>query len=171
MRALHVDFQRPAAFPLGWASLALVLALAIFTGYSYYRTSSALAQVEASAARSRAAAARAVSGADGERLQQELKAASKILDELSLPWDALFQALEQARGERVALLLAQPEPRKRIVTLNGEAKNYDSLFAFVRELEKNPAMTRVHLQSHEVRQNDPQRPIFFTLEAQWGAAR
>jgi hypothetical protein len=39
------------------------------------------------------------------------------------------------------------------------------MFAYVQRLENSPALGEVHLVSHQVQNEDPQRPIQFSLQA------
>ena len=54
-----------------------------------------------------------------------------------------------------------------MVKLNGEARNFKAMFDFMRDLNKKSGMTKVYLIEHKVNEQDPDRPIHFTLEASW----
>ena len=52
-----------------------------------------------------------------------------------------------------------------------EARDLGAMLAFVDALRSDPQtrLAQVVLISHQVRQNDPQRPITFEISAQWSA--
>lgn len=100
-------------------------------------------------------------------LQAELRRANAVLDQLSLRWDRLFEDVESAVDANVALLGLQPDARGRVVTVEGEARHLDGLLAFLSRLESTRSLERVHLVSHEIRGNNPQRPLAFKVLAQW----
>ena len=57
------------------------------------------------------------------------------------------------------------------VALTGEAKDYLAVLSYVANIEQQKAFSRVHLARHEVRYNEPQRPMTFTISASWKERR
>ena len=104
---------------------------------------------------------------DASALQQEIRQANEILQQLALPWDALFQAVEATSEQEIALLSIQPDVGKRIVRIGGEAKNFDALLAYITRLEDSKILNRVYLTSHEVRTQVAEKPVRFALVANW----
>jgi len=100
-------------------------------------------------------------------LEAQLTSARAIMHRLSLPWDGLFNAVESGDAKTIALLSIQPNPERRTVTISGEAKNYDSVLAYIRLLEKSDPLVNVHMTNHKVELKDPQKPVSFTLLADW----
>jgi hypothetical protein len=90
-----------------------------------------------------------------------------VLAQLNLPWDALFRELEAAAVDGVSLLAIQPEPGAAQVRIGGEARTYDAALAYVARLESSERFANVFLLSHEVRTGAPQRPVVFSLVADW----
>ena len=104
---------------------------------------------------------------DAQALQQEIRQANDILQQLALPWNALFQAVEAASEKEIALLAIQPDAAKRIVRIDGEAKNLQALLAYITRLEQSHVLNQVYLTSHEIRMQDAEKPVRFTLVANW----
>jgi hypothetical protein len=100
-----------------------------------------------------------------ERLETETKAAEAVVRELTVPWGALIATLEAASVRDVALLQLQPDADQRRLRLTAEARDRDSMFAYLKRLEAAPALAEVHLVSHQVQIENPQRPIQFSLQA------
>jgi Tfp pilus assembly protein PilN len=100
-----------------------------------------------------------------ERLDAEAKAAESVVRQLTVPWAALIGALEHASARDVALLQLQPDTDQRQLRLTAEARDREAMFAYVRRLEQSPALADVHLVSHQVQNEDPQRPVQFSLQA------
>ena len=100
-----------------------------------------------------------------ERLEAEKKSAEAVVRQLTVPWAALIGTLEKAATRDVALLQLQPDADQRRLRLTAEARDREAMFAYLRRLEAAPALAEVHLVSHQVQNEDPQRPIQFSLQA------
>jgi Tfp pilus assembly protein PilN len=98
---------------------------------------------------------------------QEIRAVNQVIDQITLPWDRLFLALESAANAKVALLGVSPERSGGVVELSAEAMNTEAMFEYVRRLQAAPSLTRVYLLNHQVNMKDPQRPVRFTVSASW----
>jgi len=172
MATLWLDYQQNR--PTHWAgplSLALVLA-ALILAVAYYLElndkasdwEDKLVRIE----RDHGARAPTRSGIrDGEEQALEVKQANDVLRQLSLPWELLFQSVESAAGNEVALLALEPDMEKRVVKISGEAKNFTALLNYITQLDAQEVFGPVYLQSHQVQQQDPNLPVRFTLLAAW----
>lgn len=176
MRALELDFLRRGR-RAGWAAwtlLAVAIAFALDVGWSWHvlreEVSRKEARLVANAGEVRPAELMKVSSqrAPQRPLREgELAAARDTLHRLSIPWDALFRALEEAQTDRVALLSIEPDAGNGTVALTGEAKDYFAVLSYVATLEQQKSLGRVHLVRHETRLNEPRRPVAFTISASW----
>jgi Tfp pilus assembly protein PilN len=104
---------------------------------------------------------------DDAALQLEVRQANEILRQLSLPWNDLFKAMESANEKEVAVLSIQPDIQRRVVRVSGEAKDLEAVLGYVERLQKSAFLSRVYLTSHEIRNQDPDRPVRFGLVANW----
>jgi Tfp pilus assembly protein PilN len=102
-----------------------------------------------------------------EATVQEIRAVNQVIDQITLPWDRLFLALESASNARVALLGIAPDRAGGLVQLSAEAKDSEAMFDYVKRLQVSRALTRVYLLNHQVNMKDPQRPVRFTVSASW----
>jgi hypothetical protein len=100
----------------------------------------------------------------------DLRRAQAVLDRLSAPWNELFAEIERAVGPRVALLGVTPELANGRVTIQAEAKSLGEALDFAERLGRGQAVGDAFMSSHEVRTQDPHRPVRFTLVARWRAA-
>ena len=89
------------------------------------------------------------------------------MDQINLPWEALFDSIEQAATEEIALLSLQPTVSSRTLRISGEAKNMSELLDFVEALERELTFENVHLLNYKIKQDNPHRPIVFLLTAAW----
>ena len=87
--------------------------------------------------------------------------------EIDLPWEALFDSLEYAAGHDVALLSFQPDAAGGKVLIGGEAKDLPALLDFIGALEREPALKDVHLIKYEIKRDDSQRPLVFSITSSW----
>jgi len=165
LQQIRIDFSRSRRAPK-WvvpALFALALAFAADVALSFARTVGDLAATEKKLARLDHASFRPARKAAPE----ELAAARETMQKLSTPWDRLFAALETAAIDQVALLSIEPDPKAGTVTISGDSKDYLAALSYVLNLERADVLTHVQLARHEVRQNDPQRPIAFSVSAGW----
>ena len=98
---------------------------------------------------------------------REIRQANQVIDQIALPWDQLFGAVEAAAGEKVALLGITPDQKSGTVEVAGEAADLNAMFDYVKRLQRQPSLTRVYLLNHKLNDQDPQHPIRFTVSASW----
>ena len=102
-----------------------------------------------------------------QEIRKEITQANAILDQINMPWETLFDAIENAATEEIALLSLQPNVASRTLRLSGEAKSMSELLDFVEALERELIFENVHLLNYKVKQDNPHRPIIFLLTAAW----
>lgn len=107
---------------------------------------------------------------DIQQLGPEIRQANIVLRQLITPWEPLFKAVEsssQQHGKNIALLTIKPDAEKRQIKISGEAKNLDVLLDYLRLLAKQESLLNVYLLSHQVQQQDRDKPVVFSLIAEW----
>lgn len=171
MTRLRMDFQRPAQpFPLaGTLLLLLAVAVTIMTAGYYYRLSSDSKALEDSLREIEQAAHAQIRSVHPE-VHGDIKQASEVLRQLTLPWEDLFQAVESSTIPQVTLLGMEPDLEKHVVSISCEAKDVASMLRFMERLEARQEFTGVYFQNHQVQLRDPERPVRFSLIAFWRAA-
>lgn len=175
MKPIAIDFKRARA-GLGGLSLALLAAGLIavaYVGSAQRELAARIRDAESRVNRLEQTGTRRLPvthAEDGAALQLEVRQANAILRELAMPWNGLFTAVETSGEKDVALLSVQPDAQRRVLRLSGEARNLAALLRYVERLEKNPALSRVYLTQHEIRGQDPERPVRFALNADWTPA-
>jgi len=100
-----------------------------------------------------------------ERLEEHTKAAQSAIRQLALPWAAIVQAVEAAGTSDVAVLQLQPDAQQALFRLTAEARGSGPMLEYLRQLAATPGLSDVHLLTHQVREDDPQRPVQFTIQA------
>ena len=190
--AFWLEFARPAYAwrAWRWPGVLLLLLLAAFAWQQYQLLQTARQQLAALSqrhqqwlARSEApvlaspSTARSVSATQSvpphpqppaPRLTAaEQQAAQTVMQQLSLRWFDLLQALESQQVPEIALLQLLPDAHRGQFVLSGEAKSYQDLLNYVSHLQALPALHQVHLQKHQVNDSHPQRPVSFEIEGGW----
>jgi hypothetical protein len=89
---------------------------------------------------------------------------------LTTPWNALLIAIEQSDVKDVALLSLEPSSKKQQVLLSGEAKNLQAIMDYINRLEAQQMLAQVYLQKHNVDEANVDKPVKFTVVAQWHTA-
>lgn len=100
-----------------------------------------------------------------EKLEEEARSAEAVVRQLTLPWASIFATVEQAATREVAILQLQPDAETRVLRLAAETRQREAMFDFLRRLGASPGLADVHLVSHQVQREDPQRPIQFSVQA------
>ena len=171
MQRIELDFvrRRPASRWAGRVLLAVALGVAGEMGFTYVQLERAVNTNEAIVAR--AASTSNARKAAPHASAEEVAAARETVNRLGLPWTKLFSALEGAANEHVALLAIEPDTKSGTVTISGDSKDYLSALAYVLNLSRADTLSHVQLVRHEVKQNDPQRPVSFSISAAWNEVR
>ena len=168
MRALSLDFERkvPSA-KLGYGLVAiggLITALVIGAQAMVYR------EMERYAATVPDAGGRGAwvlpRGVASEA--EALVGARTVVGHLAGPGEKMFVTLEAIEEPDVALLALTPDTKKRTLRIYAEARSFEAMLSYFRVLEQSRAFTQVVLVEHEIQNNDPQRPLRFSLAAAWG---
>lgn len=175
MHALRLDYQRNnKRVPwLGLCVLAAALAVLALMGIHYQSLNHRIAVWERKADRieqlssKRAHASRPLTEQAASAQSLEAKQANQVLRQLSLPWNDLFTAVDTSGGQTIALLSLEPDIRKGMVKISGEAKDLDALLGYVKRLSTHAVFDRVSLQNHQIQQADPEKPLHFSLLAHW----
>lgn len=173
MRRINLDYRTPVPL-LGWSlfGIGVVMTAAIAVAYANLANEAGQWQVVAEKAtqQPKATVTTGAGQTDSVRLVQEIEQANDVVRRLSLPWHDLFKALESSAIDKVALLSIQPDPQQRIVSVNGEAQAYGDVLTYMVKLDTSGALTKVRLMNHEIKRDDPQHPVAFTVTARWRIA-
>lgn len=174
MTIVRLDYQRKLKpFPRAGATLlaATVVLLALAAGYYAELLHKAAVWERKSGQFERAAKRQGLpewlSQKEVSRQSGEIRHANTVLRQLTLPWDRLFDTLEASGSKDVALLALEPDPEKGTVKISGEAKNYLAVLDYVRTLKGKPIFDNVELQNHQIQEQDPDKPVRFSLTADW----
>lgn len=100
--------------------------------------------------------------------EHQATAVNTAVMQLNLPWRALHDAVREATPATVALLALEPDARKRVLRITAEARGSDDMIAYVEKLQTQKWFGAVTLVRHEIGEQDPNRPIRFQIDAQWG---
>lgn len=174
MRELGLDFQarRPGLLALALIAVGLLLAADAWHEDALLREQLAAAEQRLAQATRRAERnEQKHRGGRPENLfsGEENKSIQSAVVAIRRDWEALYRAIEQAAGKDVALLAVRPDSAGNAVQLSGEARHLGAALAFVDALRQGPLGQAV-LQSHQIKQNDPERPIVFEIAAAWPGA-
>jgi Tfp pilus assembly protein PilN len=170
MRRLALDYLRRQPAHVSTYALLLLGGVAMAVASNHYRALSADLDTQRATAQQSRTAARSAASVDpraSKALEDRMYAAQVVRNEIGVPWDGLFQALESVDQKDVALLGLSPDAAKKQIKLSGEAKNLEAMVAYHRKLAGHPAFSEVSLSEHDVVQKDPQLPIRFTATATW----
>ena len=166
---LQLDFVAPPKRPrlAGLMVLAAALVLAGQLVLQYRDAREQLHQLEA--IEGLLGATRPARAVPRERLDEQLKSAQAVVRQLALPWPQLIDSMERAAMKEVAVLHIQPDAQQRLLRVTATAPREELMLEYLRRLGRGFA--EVHLVSHQVREDEPQRPIQFSLQASFRSPR
>lgn len=171
MRRLEINFQQPPNPPrktAGWFLLVTGMALLIEVGVSYERLESVRTNLNQEISASKLNLSMSHIELDSKTYtEKDYEWAKLIITRLSLPWEALFAGIESIKSDDVAILAIDPEIRTGLVSLQGEAKDYTSVLTLIAQLREIKPISQVFLLHHEMKNDDPQHPVRFTLSMRW----
>lgn len=174
MRALDLDYQ-PARFahPLSLLLLVTGIVMASIFIWQYQQLNREVGIWESKISEIKQANQRTTRfsdrKADEGRNLQEINYANSVIRQLALPWENLFRALEDVRNEKVAILSIDPNAQKGVVKISGESKTTKEMLDYVRSLQMQGTLSNVFLANHQIQERDPEKPVRFTLTANWSA--
>jgi Tfp pilus assembly protein PilN len=156
---------RIAALLLGAAAMALAIA-------AFQDIQSRTAQLEAEFGRIKRPAGQAgdVGPAGTAKLDDAVKRANAVARELARRWDKVFAAIEAVGDADVALLAIEPDAHKGIVRITAESRNKHAMLRYLTRLQDRQPLQRVLLEHHEVRTQEPERPVRFVVSGEWEEA-
>lgn len=177
LRALRIDFAAPgwAALlhrtrPAAWGLCLLGVGLLVAAGVVAWQQQRQRERYDAELAAALARAARPVASAQAKAppvSEQQALATNAIILQLNLPWRDLHDAVATATPATIALVALEPDARRRTLKLTAEAKDADDMITYVETLKQQEIFQAVVLTRHEISEADPNRPVRFTLDAQW----
>lgn len=175
MTPLQIDFGTRPRFrnPVAIGFIAAGCLLALAATWEYWVTedeATDLAQRAESLRLSAAQQQQKLMRPEPKLSSQTVDAINRAITRLNLPWEAVFTALEADLPQDVALLEIVPGSR-RSLRLVAESPTPESMTNFIEKLTENGYLAEVTLVKHEINEQDPNRPIRFVLEAQWGGIR
>lgn len=168
MNRLDIDFsgrRRRSPWP-GRILMALAAAVCVDSALSYRE-----AHEFARSSEARLAQVRPRSAPAPQVAPEEVALVRETLERLSTPWERLFGALESAASGEVALLGIEPDTKAGTVLISGDSKDYLAVLSYVLNLSRSDALNRVQLVRHELKANDPHKPVSFAVSAAWQEVR
>lgn len=171
--ALQLDFVAPPRLRWRWlsgaalAAMALLLALLVVlqSGVSQ-RHEAAASRHELLSARLQGASPRSQAAPDA-RTRADISRANGVIEELAVPWERLFDAVEDADARGLGALSLTPNARERTLRFAGEARDINELLAYVDRMAAQSALGEVHLEGYNTVVRDGQPVLSFTLAANW----
>lgn len=170
---LELDFvRRSRRFSFaGFFVLALGVAAATWTviDYQNLQIERSMLEIELDAATPE----RHRAPRDTEADTRGVEDARGAVRELSRPWSQLLDELESAGEDSrddVALLSVEPDPEKERVRIGAEARSLPAALLFAQRLQQAKTLQFPLLDSHKVRTEQRERPVYFELTAEWRIA-
>jgi len=171
MRRLELNYQQLASPPsktAAWVLLLVGVAMLVEMGMSYERLQNDREamnhEIRTSGIRLDESRHKLV---EHKFTDKDFAQARQIINRLSIPWDTFFAGIESVTKQNVAILSFEPELQTGLLTIQGEAKDYAAVLTLVARLRMTKPFSEVFLLRHEIKRDDPQHPINFTMSMRW----
>lgn len=168
MRMIQLDYIAPRPSRLSFLLLVSALLLAAYAAWFYFDALKVRNEV---LARYRTANMPALtvtqSLPESTVASTQLVEINKAVAMLTVPWDALFAAIERTPSDNVVLLAVEPTVSRKQMILSAEARTLKDMLNYVKALQQHTLFEGVALLKHEVNQDDAQKPVRFTVSIKW----
>lgn len=171
--ALQLDFVAPPTWRWRWLSAVALAVAAVLLALLFACESSVSQRHEAAASRHELLSERLrlasprTSAAPDARTRADIGRANAVIEELAVPWERLFDAVEDADARGLGALSLTPNARDRTLSFAGEARDINELLAYVDRMAALTAFDEVHLEGYNTVVRDGQPVLSFTLAASW----
>jgi len=167
-RRLQIDFVR-RSWRIDGATIALLALAALLTAGAWWQVRAgrdALDALHAELASQQRAGQQAVEvRAQAAIGPERTRAINDAIRRLNLPWEDILVALNKAGSPQIALLALEPEPSNSVIRLQGEAKSFEAMLTYQRQLET--LFPEAVLTRHEVLLKEPGSPVRFSIQTRW----
>lgn len=99
---------------------------------------------------------------------EKIKQINDVVTQLNIPWSTFFESLEENASDEVAFLSIEPNAIKRLVRIQAETKDSEHMLEYIRHFKKSSNFANVVLLKYDINELDPNKPVRFMFEAQWG---
>ncbi len=175
LRPLRLDFAaRHDGASLGRIVLLLVGAAAMAiatTAFQDIRTRTAQLESEFGRIKKPAVTARNAGAAGAQRPDEAVRRANAVARELARRWDKVFAAIEAAGDPEVGLLAVEPDAQKGVVRITAQSKSKQAMLRYLTRLQDKEPLQRMLLEQHQVRVDEPERPVRFIVSGEWEQAQ
>lgn len=100
-------------------------------------------------------------------IERQMKRASLALDDLELPWEGLFAAVEGADSGGLGLVALAPDAPSKVLRISGEANSLEDVFAYIKRLNQQTLLQDVYLMSYSAVERQGGTGVQFTIGAKW----
>ncbi|MFT3735761.1 MAG: hypothetical protein QM776_12170 [Rhodocyclaceae bacterium] len=97
----------------------------------------------------------------------ERQAAWRVASALNTPWQSLLPMLESAGNNDVTLLALDADNSKAQITIEGDARSLEAVFAYAERLGKQAAFANVQVQNYQFQKRGPVEVVHFRLSTRW----
>ncbi|GAA5163627.1 hypothetical protein [Viridibacterium curvum] len=177
--AFTLDFvaRRPSPSLSGWLLLLAGLLSAAAALFDYDSLAERRDELAAQVARQQRAADRQTarlprSNVRNERGNErnaatERQAAWRVAGALSTPWQSLLPMLEAAGNNDVSLLALDADNGKTQISIEGDARSLEAVFAYAERLGNQPAFASVQVQNYQFQKRGAVEVVHFRLTTRW----
>jgi len=172
LRALRLDFLQAARRRSGGGGVVLLaagvaMAFVVLSFYGDLKGETEQLASQAARLERRARGLAPVAPPVDALLEQEIRRVNEVIDQLALPWDRVFHAVEGAAAERVVLLGIVPDAKSGMVQISAQAADAEAMFDYVKGLEQQRELSQVYLLQHQHQRQKTLWPLRFLVSASW----
>ena len=175
MRQLDIDFgtAKRGLTPLSAVLLVIGVLLLLITSWELWSVEEELIPLREQLLRiKQQTPGRPAASTAAHLSPKEIEAINHAIRQLNLPWELLLSVFEGEKYRVAALLALTPNTQAsnsglQALRIQAEAKSADDMEEFVKALQEERIFSNVVITHHEINDQDPNKPIRFTVDANW----
>ena len=167
---IELDYQQPgyrSSKTAGWFLLLIGVVLLVEMGVSYDRLDGNREAMNQEIRTSKIHIDTQHSESGRQFSDKDYAEARQIINRISSPWGAFFTGIESLSKKNVAILSIEPDIQTGQMRIEGEAKDYAAALSLVAKLRATEPFSEVFLLRHEIKHDDPQKPVSFIVSMHW----
>ena len=99
--------------------------------------------------------------------KDELQQIQHASEQINIPWDILFVAVETVSSDKARIISLNPEPLKHSFTLMAESDDTQGMMEYVKALSGQKTLINVHLISQQTVVDGKKETLEFIVEGNW----
>jgi Tfp pilus assembly protein PilN len=100
--------------------------------------------------------------------EEQRRGLNQAIRQLNTPWSSIFEQIEQATPQGIALIQIEPDGKQGI-KIQAESKDLDQLLAYAASLQNRGIFGSLVYSKHDTNEQDANKPVRLSFQLSWAA--